>query len=366
MEKHCLTTDERAKILMEYSALGKKPLWTEISQKTGINADTIRSFINRYNKTNQINPKRGRPPIIEQVEVDGIIGSVDSNCSTTLNEISNDFDHTESTIKNILNDNGIFHYKKTAACLLDNDHKQDRMNFCRIFSNTPYAQLPTIIFTDESSVSVNPGRIGIWRRRGFHPENSFAETTQKAVNVMVWGAIGPRGFRTPLIKVDGNIDAYKYVETLAKKGILGIIQHEFGRNYVWMHDNAPSHAAKLTHDTLLRFVPQVLNWPPRSPDLNPIENLWDYIKDKLGNSIYDNEDQLFARLAFEWENIPPDVIHDCYSAFLARCIVCLNHNGESLSGKWNEVHAEHNKYRTKLVEVQIQTPNGVINKYIEQ
>lgn len=92
--------------------------------------------------------------------------------------------------------------------------------------------------------------------------------------------------------------------------------------------------------------------------------MWNYIKDKLGNTVFDNEDELFARLAFEWQNIPPEFIHNCYSAFLARCIVCLNHNGESLSGKWNEVHAEHDKYRTKLVK--IQTPNGVIYKYIEQ
>lgn len=114
-------------------------------------------------------------------------------------------------------------------------------------------QLPNIIFTDESSVSVNPGRIGIWRRRGFHPEGSFSETTQKMVNVMVWGAIGPRGFRAPLIKVDGNINAYIYVETLAKQGVLRIIQNEFGHDYVWMHDNAPAHAAKLTERHIIKI-----------------------------------------------------------------------------------------------------------------
>ena len=283
-----------------------------------------------------------------------------------MKEIANDFDHSKSTIKQILNENDIFHFEKTSACLFTAEHKQNRVFFCNRFIHVPYRNLPFIIFTDESSVSIDPGRVGVWRRRGFHPQGSFAETPQKQVTLMVWGAIGPRGFRTPLIKVDGNINAYKYVETLAREGILRIIQQEFGTHFVWMQDNAPSHAAKLTRDTLFRFIPQVLDWPPRSPDLNPIENLWDILKDRLGNDVYENEDQLFARLKYEWEHIPAEIVHECYSAFLARCIVCARHNGETLSGKWNEVHVEHNKYRTKLVQIQANTQNGLITKFIEQ
>lgn len=58
MNKHTLTKDEKVNILIEYTSLGKKPYWTEISKRTGINHQTIGSFINTYNESHELNRKR--------------------------------------------------------------------------------------------------------------------------------------------------------------------------------------------------------------------------------------------------------------------------------------------------------------------
>ena len=64
------------------------------------------------------------------------------------------------------------------------------------------------------------------------------------------------------------------------------------KKIIFMHDNAPFHAAKTTTQflTLLRFVTKTLIvWRPKPPDLNSIENLWSIIKRHvyaMANSIH--------------------------------------------------------------------------------
>ena len=69
-----------------------------------------------------------------------------------------------------------------------------------------------------------------------------------------------------------------------------------------MHDNAPSHSAASTKDNLARLKWKTLNWPPFSPDLNPIENLWAIIKNRIyGRHTFDTVD-LMDQVDREWKS----------------------------------------------------------------
>jgi len=52
---------------------------------------------------------------------------------------------------------------------------------------------------------------------------------------------------------------------------------------IFMQDNAPSYSYKSTVQDLIERGIQCINWPPFSPDLNPIENVWNWMKEWIWN-----------------------------------------------------------------------------------
>ncbi|GFS90203.1 DDE_3 domain-containing protein [Trichonephila clavipes] len=58
---------------------------------------------------------------------------------------------------------------------------------------------------------------------------------------------------------------------------------------IFQQDNARPHTARIAQDFLRHF--QTLPWPARSPDLSPVEHVWDQLKRQMPScySVYDLE-----------------------------------------------------------------------------
>jgi hypothetical protein len=141
-----------------------------------------------------------------------------------------------------------------------------------------------VIFSDETYVDVR-GAQAVYVRRSRGESIRMSHTIQHRPflqRAMFWGAISSKG-PLPLIHVDGTMTATRYVSTLKQHLIPFLENQPLALEYMFQHDNAPSHKATVTTQFLrAEAIPVLPSWPPYSPDLNVIENMWAYVKNVIG------------------------------------------------------------------------------------
>ncbi|CAK9826030.1 Transposable element Tcb1 transposase [Anthophora retusa] len=72
---------------------------------------------------------------------------------------------------------------------------------------------------------------------------------------------------------------------------------------------------------------KVTNWPPRSPDLNIIEYVWDYLDRAKRKSQPKNADELFEMLQIEWREITMEIINDLYESCIRKVDAVIKAKG---------------------------------------
>ncbi|GFT34060.1 transposable element Tc1 transposase [Trichonephila clavipes] len=80
--------------------------------------------------------------------------------------------------------------------------------------------------------------------------------------------------------IDSTLNHMRYINIL-KENLKQSAQN-LGDDFWFQQDNDPKHTAHNVKLWLLYNIKNQLRSPPQSPDLNPIEHLWDLLERKIG------------------------------------------------------------------------------------
>ncbi|GFY11722.1 DDE_3 domain-containing protein [Trichonephila clavipes] len=102
-----------------------------------------------------------------------------------------------------------------------------------------------------------------------------------------------------------------------------------GDKCVFMDDNATCHRTLAVQDCLDSEGIQRLVWPARSPDLNPIENVWDALGRQVAGRNYPptNKNTLIRALTEEWDKLPQQLLDNVVQSIVRRVECCITLHG---------------------------------------
>ncbi|GFT34724.1 transposable element Tc1 transposase [Trichonephila clavipes] len=99
--------------------------------------------------------------------------------------------------------------------------------------------------------------------------------------------------------------------------------------FVFMDDNLTCHRTLAVQDCLDSEGIQRLVWPMRSPDQNPIENVWDALRRQVAGRNYPptNKNTLIRALTKEWDKLPQQLLDNVVQSMVRRVECCITLHG---------------------------------------
>ncbi len=140
----------------------------------------------------------------------------------------------------------------------------------------------------------------LWRRVGewFADVNVVGRVTHVGSGVIVWAGIC-YGQRTQMHFIDGILNAQRYCDEILSSIVVPFIHDH---HLMWQHDNARPHVARICTGFLEAENIPVLAWPAYSPDMSPIEYVWDAL-DRQYTTVCSSSCQYPATSHSHWRGV---------------------------------------------------------------
>ncbi|GFX69790.1 transposable element Tcb2 transposase [Trichonephila clavipes] len=176
--------------------------------------------------------------------------------------------------------------------------------------------------------------LGYWHH-GFNSDYPkpapWCRSVCSPTSVLVHGGISIDGRTDLYIIRDGPLTARRYSDEILRPIVVPYTA-AIGDDLILIDDNCRPHRANLVEDFLFEEGIVRMEWPASSPDMNPIQHVWDALGRRVAGhqSPPQTLQELERALLEEWDRIPQLVINSLIDSMPQMCSALLavrgNHN----------------------------------------
>lgn len=313
---------------------------TDVAKEFDVSHSIVSRLWKSFQSTGMCSRRHGggRVPCTTSAEDRYIVLSAKRNRRSTATQLANQFHAatgnpiSRKTVARRLNVGGLYARRPVVCIPLSRRHRSARFQWCLQHRSWTRQDWACVLFSDESrfSLSSDCRRQMIWREIGtaYSQANIQERDRYPTCSVMVWAGIMTNG-RTPLyVLPTGTMTGQRYINDILLPHVR-LFRGAVGNKFIFMDDNATCHRTVAVEECVESEDIQRFEWPARSPDLNPIENVWD----ALGRSVAGrelppiNKDTLIRALTEEWDKLPQQLFNTVVQSMPRRLEACIALHG---------------------------------------
>lgn len=232
-------------------------------------------------------------------------------------------DVSARTVRRRLVENGLLALPPTRKPLLTPNQKSKRVAWCR---KNLKRRFHNVLFSDETTFKLEDRTRLVRRCVG---EKRFKRVVKFPGKIHLWGCVGRSGFGR-CFTFRQNMTSAIYVDIL-EKALLPSAAKLGLQKWILQEDNDPKHKSRFSNQWKDEKKIKVLPWPANSPDLNPIENPWNVLKDKVFKRRPRNLDEMEKYIHEEWDQLSPGHALNLVNSMPERMRACIAANGDSIN-----------------------------------
>jgi len=321
-------------VKVQINALNKagfKP--AAIAREVGLSYETVKKYVYRSKLVEGLPAKVKLPKGYFTGRIPSIIRIyLVENPTATLEQIiaGCELKTSVASLSRYLNTNNLQRTKAKRNILLRDVSRVKRLAFAKMMLEKTEEERRSILWSDETMVKAYPNGEAVFYRSIVDRSDIVAPVVQQSgAGQMLWGCLSINAYG-PLRAIEGHINGKTYLKLLQDVVRPELVaSRALGKILVFQHDNAKPHTAEPVREYLKNWGYEVIDWPPQSPDLSPIEIFWNIMKMKMKALRPRPRKKAEMREAMMdiWLDLDKDLLERVVGTFTARLRECVANNG---------------------------------------